>query len=145
MSSVNLVILVGRLGKSPELKHTQSGVPWCRVGLATTESWTNQDGERQEKTEWHNIAFWKKQAENVAKFCSKGSQLYVQGRLETRSWDDQNGQKRYQADVVAEVVKFLDRRREREESPPVTPRKRSGTDPNVEGVFGTDDLGDIPY
>ncbi|MDQ3234534.1 MAG: single-stranded DNA-binding protein [Pseudobdellovibrionaceae bacterium] len=145
MSSVNTVILIGRLGRDPELKHSQNGTAYCRLSLATASQWTDQSGQRQEKTEWHHIMVWKKQAEAVARYTRKGSLIYVQGRLETRSWDDTNGQKRYQTDIAAEEVKFLERQREREESPPVTSRTRSGTKPNVEGVFGTDDLGDVPY
>jgi single-strand DNA-binding protein len=142
--SVNTVILVGKLGRDPELKQTQSGAAYCRLSLATSERWTDQRGERQEKTEWHNIMVWKKQAENVARYTRKGSQLYVQGRLESRSWDD-NGQKRSATDVVAEDVKFLDRRGDNEESPPADNRPRTGRNLNVSGDFGDSDLSDVPY
>lgn len=107
MASVNKVILVGNLGKDPELRYTQSGVAFCSFSLATTDNWTDQSGQRQEKTEWHRITVWKKQAENCAKYLRKGSSAYVEGRLQTRSWDDQSGQKRYSTDIVADSVKFL--------------------------------------
>ncbi len=107
MASVNKVILVGNLGKDPELRYTQSGVPFCSFSVATTDSWTDQSGQRQEKTEWHRITVWKKQAENCAKYLRKGSSAYVEGRLQTRSWDDPSGQKRYSTDIVADSVKFL--------------------------------------
>lgn len=107
MASVNKVILVGNLGKDPELRYTQSGVAYCTFSIATTENWNDAQGNRQEKTEWHRITTWKKQAENCAKYLKKGSSAYVEGRLQTRSWDDQNGQKRYSTDIVADNVKFL--------------------------------------
>jgi single-strand DNA-binding protein len=108
MASVNKVILVGNLGKDPELRYTQSGVAFCSFSLATTDNWTDQSGQRQEKTEWHRITVWKKQAENCAKYLRKGSSAYVEGRLQTRSWDDQqSGQKRYSTEIVADNVKFL--------------------------------------
>ncbi|HYX32608.1 MAG TPA: single-stranded DNA-binding protein [Oligoflexus sp.] len=106
MASVNKVILVGNLGKDPELRYTQSGIAFCSISLATAEHWTDNSGQRQEKTEWHRITVWKKQAENCAKYLRKGSSAYVEGRLQTRSWDD-HGQKRYSTDIVAESVKFL--------------------------------------
>lgn len=106
MASVNKVIIVGNLGKDPELRYTQSGVAFCGLSVATTDQWTDQGGQRQEKTEWHRIAVWKKQAENCAKYLRKGSSAYIEGRLQTRSWEE-SGQKRYSTDIVAEVVKFL--------------------------------------
>jgi single-strand DNA-binding protein len=102
MASVNKVILVGNLGKDPELRYTQSGVAFCSFSLATTDNWTDQSGQRQEKTEWHRITVW-----NCAKYLRKGSSAYVEGRLQTRSWDDQSGQKRYSTDIIADSVKFL--------------------------------------
>lgn len=107
MASVNKVILVGNLGKDPELRYTQSGVAFCSFSIATTDNWTDQSGQRQEKTEWHRITVWKKQAEICAKYLRKGSSAYVEGRLQTRSWDDPSGQKRYSTDIVADSVKFL--------------------------------------
>lgn len=146
MASVNKVILVGNLGKRPELKYLQNGVALCSIGLATTDHWTDQSGQRHEKTEWHQLSIWKKNAELVAKYCDKGSQIYVEGRLQTRSWDDPtSGQKRYQTDVVVDVVRLLGAPRSREESPPANTRPRSGKQPNIQGDFGTGEFGDIPY
>lgn len=144
MSSVNKVILVGNLGKDPELCHTQSGTAFCNLSLATTDKWTDQSGQRQEKTEWHRITVWKKQAENVAKYQKKGSSLYIEGRLQTRSWEE-GGQKRYSTDIVAELVKFLSPLREREESPAAISRSRAAKPLNVKGDFGSGDPQDIPY
>lgn len=107
LASVNKVILIGNLGKDPELKYTQSGTAVCSFNLATTEKWSDQAGKAQEKTEWHRITVWKKQAENCAKYLRKGSSAYIEGRIQTRSWDDQSGQKRYSTEIVADNVKFL--------------------------------------
>lgn len=135
MASVNKVILVGNLGKDPELKYTQGGVAFCNFSLATTDNWTDQGGQRQEKTEWHRITVWKKQAENCAKYLKKGSSAYVEGRLQTRSWDDQSGQKRYATEVVADNVKFLGTagRRDEQQSavPDPDPEYQQLDDPNM--------------
>jgi single-strand DNA-binding protein len=110
---VNKVILVGNLGKDPEISYTQGGTARCRFPLATGESYANAAGERQEKTEWHNVVVWGKQGENVAKYLSKGRQVYIEGRLRTRSWDDEkSGQKRYMTEVNAQKVVFLGGRSE---------------------------------
>ena len=107
MASVNKVIIVGNLGRDPELRHTQSGAPVCTLNIATTENWGDA-GNKQEKTEWHRVVVWNKQAENCAKFLAKGRSVYIEGKLQTRSWDDaQSGQKRYQTEIVAQTVQFL--------------------------------------
>ena len=103
---VNKVILVGNLGKDPELSYTQSGTARCRFSLATGESYTNNAGERQQRTEWHNIVVWNKQAENCATYLKKGSSVVVEGKIRTRSWDD-NGVTKYRTEVVASGIKFL--------------------------------------
>ncbi|MBN2528774.1 MAG: single-stranded DNA-binding protein [Deltaproteobacteria bacterium] len=110
---VNKVILVGNLGKDPEVSYTQGGTARCRFPVATGESYQSNTGERQERTEWHNVVVWGKQGENVGKFLSKGRQVYIEGRLRTRSWDDEKtGQKRYMTEVNAQKVVFLGGRTE---------------------------------
>ena len=104
---VNKAILVGNLGKDPELSYTQSGAARCRFPIATTESYTNNSGERQERTEWHNIVVWGKLAETVSKFLQKGRQVYVEGRIQNRSYDDKDGIKRYISEINALRVTFL--------------------------------------
>ena len=104
---VNKAILVGNLGKDPELSYTQSGVARCRFPLATSESYTNNAGERQERTEWHNIVVWGKLAETVSKFLQKGRQTYIEGRIQNRSYDDKEGIKRYISEINAIKVTFL--------------------------------------
>lgn len=107
MSGVNKVILVGRLGADPELKTVGQGQSVARLSLATSENWTSKDGQKQERTEWHRIVVWGKQAENCSKHLSKGRQIYVEGRLQTRQWEDQQGQKRYTTEIIATTVQFL--------------------------------------
>lgn len=104
---VNKAILVGNLGKDPELSYTQSGTARTRFSLATTESYTNNTGERQERVEWHNIVVWGKQAETVSKFLQKGRQVYLEGRIQSRSYDDKDGIKRYITEINASKVVFL--------------------------------------
>jgi len=107
MGSVNKVILVGHLGADPELKYTPNNRPVCRLSLATNEVWKDKSGEKQERTEWHRVNVWGEQAESCAKFLSKGRMVYVEGRLQTRSWGDKDGKKRYSTEIVAERVLFL--------------------------------------
>jgi single-strand DNA-binding protein len=107
MGSVNKVILVGNLGADPEVKHTQNARAVCNLSVATSEQWKDkQSGEKKEKTEWHRVTVWGDQAENCGKFLSKGRMVYVEGKLQTRSYD-KDGQKHYATDVIADRVVFL--------------------------------------
>ncbi len=105
--AVNIAIIAGNLGKDPEVRFTQSGRAVANFSVATNESWVGQDGNRQERTEWHNIVVWGKQAENCGQYLAKGRQVCVQGRIQTRKWTDQNGQDRYTTEIVAQRVDFL--------------------------------------
>lgn len=105
--SVNIAIVVGNLGKDPEVRFTQSGRAVANFSVATSESWPGQDGSPQERTEWHKIVVWGKQAESCGQYLSKGRQVFVQGRIQTRKWTDQNGQDRYTTEIVAQRVQFL--------------------------------------
>lgn len=108
MASLNRVVIMGNLGQDPELRYTQGQVPVCTLRIATTETWTGADGQRQEQTEWHQVVVWNKQAENCAKYLAKGRSVLVEGRLRTRSWEDQkSGQKRYTTEIVAQSVQFV--------------------------------------
>lgn len=107
MAGVNKVILVGRLGKDPEIRSTSNGTPVASLTLATSESWT-KNGQKEEKTEWHNIVLWSHLAELAGKYLAKGRQVYIEGRLQTRSWDDKNGVKRYRTEIVGNMMQFLD-------------------------------------
>lgn len=107
MSGVNKVIIVGRLGADPEVKTISAGSTVARLNVATSEAWTGKDGQKQERTEWHRITVWGKLAEICGKHLSKGRQVYVEGRLQTRQWEDPQGQKRYATEIVANTVQFL--------------------------------------
>jgi len=106
--SVNKVILVGRLGKDPELKYTSSGTPFCRFSMATDDSWNDKtSGERQERTEWHNVVVWDRLAEICNQYLTKGKLVYIEGALQTREWDDQDGNKRRTTEVRARDMVML--------------------------------------
>jgi len=106
--SINKVILVGRLGRDPELKYTASGTPFCRFSMATDDSWTDKgSGERTERTEWHNIVVWDKLAEICNNYLTKGRIVYIEGRLQTREWDDQEGNKRKTTEIRARDMVLL--------------------------------------
>jgi single-strand DNA-binding protein len=106
--SVNKVILIGRLGRDPELKYTASGVPFCRFSIATDDVWNDKgSGERQERTEWHNIVAWDRLAEICNQYLTKGKQVYIEGSLQTREWDDQEGNKRKTTEVRARDMVML--------------------------------------
>ena len=106
--SVNKVILIGNLGVKPELRYTPGGQAVANFRIATNERWGGRDGQpAQERTEWHNIVVWGKTAENCGKYLDKGRQVYIEGRLQTREWQDKEGQKRYTTEVVAQTVQFL--------------------------------------
>lgn len=105
--SVNKVILIGNLGKDPEVRYTANGKAVARFSLATSEVWNDAEGHRQERTEWHNIIVWGKQGETCGQYLAKGRQAYIEGSIRSRSYDDKNGQKRYITEIVAQRVRFL--------------------------------------
>ena len=143
---VNKAILVGNLGRDPEVSYTQNGTARCRFPLATGESYTNNAGERIDRTEWHNIVVWGKQAETVGKYLQKGRQVFVEGRIQTRSWDDEKtGQKRYMTEINAQRVIFLGGRGDGGSGPPAQSGGQSGGGGYDQGpTFGPDD-DDIPF
>ncbi len=105
--SVNKVILVGRLGKDPETRYTSSGQAVCNFSLATDETYKDRAGERQKRTEWHRIVVWAKQAEIAQQYLHKGSLIYLEGRIQTRQWDDREGQKRTTTEIVSTNFRML--------------------------------------
>jgi single-strand DNA-binding protein len=140
-NSVNKVILVGRLGKDPEVKYTQAGVPVARFTLATDESWKDQSGEKQQRTEWHNIVAWRKLAEICGQYLNKGKLVYVEGRLQTRSWEDKEGNKRYTTEIQADNLVMLSARTDesrQEKTAAAAASSNSGFEPEI-----TDD--DVPF
>jgi single-strand DNA-binding protein len=107
MGSVNKVILVGNLGRDAELRYTPGGAAVATLNLATTEVWNDKSGQRQEKTEWHRVVLWGKQAESLQEYLTKGKQIYVEGRLQTRQWDDKDGNKKYTTEIKADRITLL--------------------------------------
>jgi single-strand DNA-binding protein len=105
--SLNKVMLIGNLGKDPELRFTQNGRAVARFPVATSEQWTDQSGQRQDRTEWHNVVVWGKQAETCGQYLSKGRQVFIEGSIRSRQYDDKEGQKRYITEVIAQRVQFL--------------------------------------
>jgi single-strand DNA-binding protein len=105
--SVNKVMLVGRLGQNPEVKYTPSGQAVANFSVATNENWTDKSGQKQERTEWHRVVVWGKLAELCNQYLAKGRQVYVEGRLQTRQWQDKEGQTKYTTEVQAQTVQFL--------------------------------------
>jgi len=105
--SVNKVILIGNLGKDPELKHTSSGTAVATMTIATNERFKDKSGEWQDRTEWHNVVLWQRLAEIASEYLKKGRSVYVEGRLQTRSWEDKQGQKRYTTEIVASDLVLL--------------------------------------
>ena len=104
---INKVILIGRLGRDPEMRYTGGGTPVCNFSMATDESYTDKSGQRQKKTEWHNIVAWGSLAENCSKLLSKGKLAYVEGKLQTREWDDRDGNKRRTTEIVIHCMRVL--------------------------------------
>jgi single-strand DNA-binding protein len=107
MGSVNKVILVGNLGRDAELRYTPAGAAVATINMATTEVWNDKSGQRQEKTEWHRVVLWGKSAESLTEYLTKGKQIYVEGRLQTRQWDDKDGNKRYTTEIRGDRIVLL--------------------------------------
>lgn len=107
MASLNRVHLIGNLGQDPELRYTPNQVAVCTLNIATTEYRTKEDGQREEQTTWHRVVVWNKQAENCSKYLTKGRPVYVEGKLQTRQWDDKTGNRRYTTEIVAQNIQFL--------------------------------------
>ena len=131
---VNKVILIGNLGADPDIRYMPSGEPVANLSLATSESWKDsQSGELREKTEWHRVVAFRKLAEIIGQYCKKGSKLYIEGRLQTRKWQDQNGQDRYTTEIIADTMQMLDGKPSPappplgEDAPPPPDKKDTGT------------------
>ncbi|MEM7410629.1 MAG: single-stranded DNA-binding protein [Myxococcota bacterium] len=147
MASVNKVILVGNLGRDPELRYTQGGQAVANFTMATTERFSTRDGDKQERTEWHRIVAWGRTGELCAQYLSKGRSVYIEGRLQTREWEDKEGQKRRTTEIVANTVQFLGGRGEGgPSSPPSGPAGPSGGGSGAGGFdSGPPPSDDIPF
>jgi single-strand DNA-binding protein len=139
--SVNKAILIGNLGADPELRYTPSGKAVASFRIATSERWTGQDGQSNEKTVWHNIVAWGKLAETVKEYLKKGRQVYVEGRIDNRSYDDKEGNKRYVSEIVAQTIRFLGTRADAAAEP--VPEPASHEAQPQEGQATDDD--DLPF
>ena len=116
LASVNKVILIGNLGHDPEIKKTSNEVPVTTLSIATTEMWKDGDGNKQTRTDWHRVVFWRKLAELAGEYIKKGSKIYIEGRLQTRSWVDDNDQKHFITEIIADNLVMLDKRQTDNES-----------------------------
>lgn len=121
MGNLNKVMLIGRLGQDPEKRITPAGHSVVNVSVATTEFFRDQSGNKRERTEWHRVVFWNRQAEIVEQYCRKGSQIFVEGSLQTRDWQDKDGNKRYSTEVVARSLQLLDARGQSAQNQDMTP------------------------
>lgn len=139
--SVNKVILIGRLGKDPELKQTPSGTQVCSFTLATSESYKSKDGKSEDKTQWHNVTVFGKQAENCSKYLAKGRNAYIEGRIEYRSWEKE-GKKFHATDIIATTVQFLDYGNKKEENamPSLSSFISPPPKPQPQQSFSVDDI-----
>lgn len=141
--SVNKVLLIGRLGNNPEIRYTNTGTAVANFNLATSESWNDKTGQKQERTEWHRVVVWGKLAELCEKYLAKGRQCFVEGRLQTRSWDDKDGNKRYTTEVVASTVQFLGSQGAQASQPGAGMNEPVGEMPQVQESAFTED--EIPF
>jgi single-strand DNA-binding protein len=143
MKGINKVILVGTVGKDPELRYFQSGDAYCTLSVATSESWKDkQTGEKQEKTEWHRVKFTRKLAEIVGEYVRKGQQIYVEGKLETSKYTDKQGVERYSTDVVANEMQMLGGKKDSEAKPSGWDKPQA--EPKPESIDPFDDA-DVPF
>ncbi len=133
---INKVILVGNLGSDPELRHTPNGNPVANFNIATTDLWTNKDGQQEQRTEWHRIVAWGRLAEICNEYLKKGRQVYIEGRIQTRSWEDQNGQTRRITEIVANQMMMLGTREGG--AVPELSEKAEGEGAEVSGDVGDD-------
>ena len=144
MGSVNKAIIIGNLGRDAEVRYTPGGTAVANISVATTETWNDKtSGQRQEKTEWHRVAIWGKTAEAIGEYLTKGRQVYVEGRIETRQWDDKDGQKRYTTEIRSDRVVLLGGRGDGPDQGAPAPKPSTGGGPPPSPPELTED--DIPF
>lgn len=146
--TVNKVILIGRLGSDPELRYTPNGDPVANFRIATNRVWKDQEGNQQERTEWHRIVAWRKLAERCGEFLRKGSHVYIEGRLETRSWEDKNGNRRFVTEVITDRMQMLDAKgavKVAEQAPPVEEVFEEKQLPQGEEIKESESEDEIPF
>ena len=148
MASLNKVMLIGNLGRDPEIRFTPDGSPVANFSIATGEVWTDKNGTRQERTEWHNIVAWNKLADLAKRYLTKGRQVYIEGRIRTREWDDRDGNKKRTTEIIATQMVLLGSKPQGAEASSSVPQPlQKSTPPDMEQGVGdpgiTDD--DIPF
>jgi single-strand DNA-binding protein len=136
MAGINKVILVGNLGADPEVRYTPSGTAVANLSLATSETRTNKEGEKETKTEWHRVVTFGRTAEVCGEYLSKGKQIYIEGRIQTRQWEDKDGNKRYTTEIVANTMQMLGRAGEKPQAAPETgtPQAQEPSPPDMDDI-----------
>ena len=146
MAGVNKVILVGNLGKDPEVRHLEGGTAVANFPLATTETYKDKTGQRQSQTEWHNIVLWRGLAEVAEKYLKKGNQVYIEGKLRSRSWEDKEGNTRYITEIVADSMTMLGSKRESEDRQgQASSTSPSSYEKNEDPIVPTEEDDDLPF
>jgi single-strand DNA-binding protein len=145
MSGVNKVILIGNLGSDPTVRFTQGGTAVANFNIATTERFNNRNGEREERTEWHRIVAWGRLAEICQQYLKKGKQVYIEGRLQTRQWEDQQGQKKYTTEIVASNMQMLGRAGDTMDVPSQDSNNDYSPEPQGAPRGGGGDDDDLPF
>jgi|SRR5688572_3120111 len=147
MSGINKVILVGNLGKDPEVRHLEGGAVVAKFPLATSETYKTKDGQRVDQTEWHNIVMWRGLAESAEKYLRKGSLVYIEGKIRTRSWDDKDGNKRFATEIVADTMTMLSSKKAEDSHPhsTSTENKASTSEETPSVDLGTSSGDDLPF
>lgn len=140
MNGVNKAIILGALGADPDVRYTQSGDPVANLSIATSEKWKDKQGQQQEKTEWHRVVLFKRQAEIAGEYLRKGSKVYIEGKIQTRKWQDQSGQDKYTTEIVANQIQLLGGSVDRPASPQSTPHQSANP---AHGVNAIDD--EVPF
>jgi len=143
MAGVNKVILVGHLGKDPEVRHLENGTSVANFTLATSESYKDKAGNRIDQTEWHNIVVWRGLADVAEKFLKKGSQIYLEGKIRTRSWEDQTGNKKYTTEIVADTFNMLSKRDDSGQQQTLSSNQTQNT--TVQNSPPVDEADDLPF
>lgn len=148
-------MLIGNVGKDPEIRHLESGTAVANITLATTERYKDRNGELQEQTEWHNVVLWRGLADVTERFVRKGSQIFIEGKIRSRSWEDQSGQKRYTTEIVADNMQLLGRRSDNPANAPARPgpstndtqtgRKDQSSFDNGSTDFSPEEVDDLPF
>jgi len=139
-------MLIGNVGKDPDIRHLESGTAVANLTLATTERYKDRNGEMQEQTEWHNVVLWRGLADVTERFVRKGSQIFIEGKIRTRSWEDQSGQKRYTTEIVADNMQLLGRRSDNPANASARPaRNDQSTFDNGDADFSPEEVDDLPF